>query len=273
MEELQELGFVARVFVQASLPHRRVAGNEYIRRNGAYTLTMTVPSAVGLPYGSTPRLLLAWLVTEVKRTQQRQLDLGGSIAGFMRELGMPATGGERGSILRLKNQADRLFRTDFQFDMPGTEDWGRVTIADRKQTSLWWDTKRPEQLALFRSVVTLSDTFFTEAFYNGVPVDFRILRALNRSPMALDIYCWLTHRVFNLKAPVLLRWQLLQQQFGSGYPDTPIGKAHFREAFLIQLEAVRKHYRHLRAEDGEGGLRIKPCLPSVLPVDKIIGKR
>jgi hypothetical protein len=264
-DELQDLGFVARVFCQLSIPHRRVRENEYTRQNGAYRLTMTAPSSVGLPYGATPRLLLAWLTSEVKRTQRRQLDLGDSIAAFMRQLGMPATSGPRGSIVRLKDQTQRLFRTDFQFDMPGTMDWGRVTIADGQRTALWWDPKRPEQLALFRSVVTLSEPFFQESLYNGVPVDFNILRALNRSPMALDIYCWLTHRVFSLRRPVTLRWELLQEQFGAGYPDTALGRAHFRENFLRQLSDVQKHYRHLRAEDGDGGLLIRPCRPSISP--------
>ena len=32
------LGFLARAMVQATLPHKKVAGNEFERKNGAYTL-------------------------------------------------------------------------------------------------------------------------------------------------------------------------------------------------------------------------------------------
>ena len=62
-KEAGALGFMARALVQATMPHKKVKGNEFTRVNGAYTLTMLSPSIIGLPYGSIPRLLLAWLTT------------------------------------------------------------------------------------------------------------------------------------------------------------------------------------------------------------------
>jgi len=268
-ESLETLGFVARVFVQASIPHRSVKSNEYIRQNGDYTLTMMAPSSVGLPYGATPRLLLAWLTTEVQRTRDRELDLGDSIAGFMRQLGMPATSGKRGSVVRLKDQMHRLLGCLFRWDMNGASDWGHVTIADGQHTKLWWDSNDAEQIALFRSVIVLSEAFYTESLYNAVPVDFDVMRALNRSPMALDIYTWLTHRVCNLKRPTNIPWGLLQEQFGAGYPETSRGRADFRTNFLKQLGEVRQHYSAVKAGEGNGGLIIKPSLTHI--PKKLIG--
>ena len=46
------LGFLARAMVQATLPHKKVAGNEFERKNGAYTLHLLAPAKVGLPYGT-----------------------------------------------------------------------------------------------------------------------------------------------------------------------------------------------------------------------------
>ena len=43
------LGFMARAMVQATLPHKRVEGNEFERRNGAFTLSLLAPGRVGLP--------------------------------------------------------------------------------------------------------------------------------------------------------------------------------------------------------------------------------
>ena len=54
---------MARAMVQATLPHRKVQGNEFERRNGAFTLSLMAPAKIGLPYGSIPRLLLAWVTT------------------------------------------------------------------------------------------------------------------------------------------------------------------------------------------------------------------
>ncbi len=69
------LGFMARILVQATLPHSKTEGNEFVRTNGNYTLSLLSPSHIGLPYGSMPRLLLAWLTTEAVRTGQRELGL------------------------------------------------------------------------------------------------------------------------------------------------------------------------------------------------------
>ena len=42
--EAGALGFMARAMVQATLPHRKMEGNEFERRNGSFTLTL--PSSV-----------------------------------------------------------------------------------------------------------------------------------------------------------------------------------------------------------------------------------
>ena len=69
------LGFMARGMVQATLPHSKVAGNEFTRKNGNYSLTILSPSTIGLPYGSVPRLLLAWVTTEAVKTKRESWNL------------------------------------------------------------------------------------------------------------------------------------------------------------------------------------------------------
>ena len=49
------LGFMARALVQATMPHRKPAPSEFVRRNSAFTLTIIAPSEVGLPYGRFSR--------------------------------------------------------------------------------------------------------------------------------------------------------------------------------------------------------------------------
>src|SRR5579862_9286839 len=103
------LGFMARALVQATMPHSKPAESFFERTNGAFTLTMMAPPKVGLPYGSMPRLLMVWLTTEAVRTKNRDLVLGDSLSGFMRDLGLTVTGGRWGSITRLREQSRRLF--------------------------------------------------------------------------------------------------------------------------------------------------------------------
>ena len=67
-----ELGFMARLLALCcSLPRTNPGKtrHEFKRVNGPYTLYMTAGAGNKLPYGSRPRLLLAWVCSEAVRTQ------------------------------------------------------------------------------------------------------------------------------------------------------------------------------------------------------------
>ena len=73
-----DVGFMARLLALCSLP-RTDPGNRdrYVRRNGPFTLIMIAGGEIPkLPYGTLPRLLLAWVCTEAVRTGRRELVLG-----------------------------------------------------------------------------------------------------------------------------------------------------------------------------------------------------
>lgn len=211
------VGFMARALTQATMPHKATPGHEFTRRNGLFTLSMISRSHIGLPYGSYPRLLLVWLTTEAVRTKCPVLKLGPSLSAFMAELGLVPTGGRWGTITRLREQMKRLFSCTVSCDYTDqgidVERGYRIT----KEYRLWWDPKPPERLPLWKSTVTLSTDFFEEIIARPVPVDMRALKALKRSPMALDIYCWLTYRLSYLRQPTEIPWPALQMQFGADY--------------------------------------------------------
>ena len=75
--------------------------------NGPYTLYMVAGGGNKLPYGTLPRLLLAWVCTEAVRTQSPELILGDSLSEFMRKVGIYSTSGDKHT--RLRNQMRRLF--------------------------------------------------------------------------------------------------------------------------------------------------------------------
>ena len=258
-QEAGALGFMARAMVQATLPHRAVTGNEFERRNGNFTLTLQAPSKIGLPYGSIPRLLLAWVTTEAVKTKSRELELGDSMSGFMAELGLTPTGGANGSITRLKNQTRRLFSatvTASYEDDKQIADMG-YRLADK--SVLWWHSKDPEQAGLWKSTVTLSEHFFNEVIDRPVPIDMRAIKALKQSPMALDIYTWLTYRASYLKRPTVIPWASLALQFGSDYSRLRA----FREAFLQELKKVVLVYGQVQVDATEQGLIVKPSLTHI----------
>ena len=78
--EAGALGYMARALVQATMPHKAIKENEFSRKNGSFVLSILSPSQVGLPYGSIPRLLMAWITTEAVRTKERKLILGDSLS-------------------------------------------------------------------------------------------------------------------------------------------------------------------------------------------------
>lgn len=261
------LGFMARALVQATMPHKNTEGNEFTRKNGAFVLSILAPSKIGLPYGSIPRLLMAWLTTEAVLTKSRTLCLGKTLTSFMGELDLVPTGGRWGSITRLRDQTRRLFTSTIScsYELENRESERGFRVADSHD--LWWYPKSPSQSSFFESTVTLSETFFQEIINYPVPIDLRVLKALKRSPMALDIYCWLTYRVSYLKNQIEIPWIALQAQFGSAYAASPQGTRDFKRAFLRELKKIHLAYPEIKAEAGKLGFVLKPSKTHILKVE------
>ena len=262
------LGFVARVLVQATLPHRAQSDNEYSRRNGNYELTIWAPKSVGLPYGSIPRLLLSWLTTEAVRTRSPVLELGPTLSAFMSSLDLMPTGGRWGTITRLRKQTVCLFSSTVscRYEDKTRDKGANINIAEKYD--LWWNPKMPDQTALWKSTVTLGSGFFNEIIDRPVPVDMRALKELKQSPMALDIYCWLTHRMAYLRKDTVIPWPLLQLQFGADYNRL----IDFKRCFLKQLIKIHTIYPKARVSEVEQGLLLSPSPPHVAKLPEPLGK-
>ncbi|MFK8720218.1 replication protein RepA [Escherichia coli] len=275
--EANEIGFIARFLIQATLPHSKPKLNEWSRKNGNLTMHMMAPSSVGLPYGCYARLLLVWISTQAIRnkskldkgiiTEQdvRKLELGRSQRRFMEALGLRSSGGKNGSIVPLREQMRRLFKTTVSIMLAELneedgyicEDEMGVRVAD--VSHIWWSTKYPERDLLSQSWVELSPKFFQLIIDKPVPLDMRVLRLIKRSPMALDIYCWATYRVSYLKRVTMIPWSGLMEQMGSNYADVK----DFRRRFNDGLEKVQRAWPGLDATPSEKGLLIKPSAPQV----------
>ena len=93
-----DLGFQARMMALCSLPRSNPGQRkEYVRRNGPYTLGMSAGIGNKLPFGTLPRLLMAWVSTEAVKTQSPVLVLGNSLTEFMDKLGINSdSSGRRG---------------------------------------------------------------------------------------------------------------------------------------------------------------------------------
>ena len=259
------LGFMARGLVQATLPHRNPKASRFTRRNGHYTLSITALSEnIGLPYGTYPRLLLAWISTEAIRTKNPELILGNSLSGFMRQLGLIPSGGRWGTIHRLRNQMARLFGSAFSCQYINDERNAGINMVVVEAYDLWWEPKKPDQATLWDSTLKLNQRFYDEITASSVPVDMRALKALKGSSLGLDIYMWATWRVFGLRGKqIVIPWPFLQAQFGSDYADTKQGRYEFKRKFKNQLTKVLVVYPDLNVMEMDQGLLLRPSRPHV----------
>jgi Plasmid encoded RepA protein len=267
--DAQDAAYLARELVQASLPHSN-PGNIplWTRRNGDVVLAIQpgvnirTGKPYGYPYGTIPRLLLFWITTEAVRVRERRLELGHSLNGFMAELGLnPDTGGgKRGDAKRLRDQMERLFRSRFSLERyaPADEDqlskgWIDMQVAPKGQ--LWWSEKQPDQGALWGSWIELGEDFYRAITAAPVPVDMRALRALKRSPLALDLYAWLTYEAFRAqhrRRPRFETWVQLQSHMGGEYAN-PGDFRRKAKAALVKILAV---YPGLKLGKRPGGIEV-----------------
>ncbi len=272
----QDKAFLARQLVQTTLPHTD-PGNVPVwsRSNGNVTLTIQQGykpngEAIGHPYGTIPRLLMYWMTTEAIRTKEPKLILGDSLAAFMEELGLDSRGaGPRSDRVRLEQQMRRLFAARISFEGVLQQDGMEAEITQylpvARRTVFWWNQKSPDQRALWESYVELDSEFFESITANPVPVDLRALRAIKRSPLALDLYSLLTYQAFRAGRagrPAFMTWKQLQAALGTSYADHADLKKAIKEC-LRKIEAV---YPALALGGREGGIEVLPeSLPAIDP--------
>lgn len=256
------IGFMGRALVLATMPHKKPQTNEFVRKNGHFTLTMLAPSTIGLPYGPIPRLLMAWVTTEAVRTKERQLILGKTLRQFMKQLGLiengSTSGGERGNITSLKTQMRKLFASSISCQYKDDDRDSGINIQIIENYDLWWDPKSPDQLSLWESSITLGQRFFDELIKKPVPIDMRVIKAIKRSPLALDMYCWLTHRMSYLEDRTDIPWPALKIQFGANYACTEQGTRDFKRAFLRELKKIFLFYPNVKIQYDDKSLSLLP---------------
>jgi len=235
-------GFIARELALCCLPRTDPGRIErYVRQNGPYRLVMIAGEAGRLPFGNIPRLLMAWVNTEVKVKETRVLNLGKSLSSFMKAVGIKTdSGGKRGEIRRFREQAERFFRCGIALSYKGEGLDANVSTFIAEQSLFWWDERKPDQESLWANQVVLSEPFFNAIKSNPFPLDTNTLKALKRSSLGLDLYLWLTYRTFGLKHPLRMTWKQVYIQFGpdpTKASDTMAVK-NFRRKVIRELKKI-----------------------------------
>jgi hypothetical protein len=280
-----EVNYLAREFASTGLPYRDPDSRRdtplpaWSRRNGPYSLIIRPgyvtgpdgePTSIGFPFGSIPRLLLAWLTTEAVRTQSPEITLGSSLTDFMSELNLSPSGGQFGTIGRIQKQMHRLFGATFVYDdatLNKSEGVRSATIPVTRSYELFWGREgaprpRSDQLTL-PSRVLLNDDFYQQITEHAVPLNLHILKALSSSPMQLDLYSWLTYRMYNIDDTVWVSWQSLMEQFGSNKKDDRRKLYAFKRDMERNLKVVKDFYPQANVSIVDTGLRLQRSPTSV----------
>lgn len=265
-----EKAFISREMVQATLPHKNPGDvPAWSRTNGNYALTIQPgwdtwkKQSFGYPYGTIPRLLIFWLTTEALRTGSRHIELGDHLADFMRKLGLDSSrGGIRSDAHRLRDQMERLFRAriSFEYRDERQQSWLDMQIAPKGMQ--WWNHSLNEQPTLWENWVELGEEFYKAITDHPVPVNMDALQTLKNSPLALDLYAWLTYQAFRASSSKRSRrisWKSLHEQLGADYADVQ----NFRRKAIEAIRKIESVYPGLQLETIEGGLSVKPSSPAI----------
>jgi hypothetical protein len=272
LEEFSEgVSFQYVPLIQCSFPHADPGEQSvFTRRNGWLELTLsTARPDTGLPYGVPARLLTIYCASEAIRTRSPEIYLGKSVHDFLRLLDVPITRGERGSLRVYANQLLRLIHCALSIDENIRDASGRSGLHIRQtlfveEAKLWWDAESGIGQG---SSLVLSSVLYDSILERSAPLSTKAIRQLRKSPMDLDVYAWLVHRLFALKRPSLVTWPQLSAQFGHSYGELRF----FRRFFTDSMRRVLKVYPEARLEAGEGGVMLLPSKPHV-PRDTLISR-
>jgi Plasmid encoded RepA protein len=269
--------------IQCSFPHADPkSATTFTRKNGWLELTLgTTRPESGLPYGVPARLLTIYCTSEAVRTNSPEIYLGHSVHDFLRRLDVPITRGARGSLSVYANQLLRLIHSTLSIDENIRDGAGRSGLHMRQalfveEARLWWDDpdhlsphgKRGGRRIGNGSSLMLSSVLFHSILERSAPLATQAIKRLRKSPMDLDVYAWLVHRLFHLQSPSMISWAQLSNQFGHNY-GLP---RKFRHFFLDSLKRVLVVYPEAKLNIGDAGVLLLPSRPH-LANSKVPAKR
>ncbi|WP_380070564.1 replication protein RepA [Dankookia sp. GCM10030260] len=267
-----DLAFSHSGLCQTCLPHARPATNDLIwQRNSGRFHLMVSPGVVrgpdgratrvGVPYGTRARLIMIFLQTEGVRS--RIVSLGPSMSAWIRSLGLPVTGGPRGTIQAIREQSLRIARCEFTLQWTARTAAGvdETIIRDQRLVSglSLWHGQEEGDGARWQATVELTREFHDHLRDHAVPLMRDAIAHLKDNSLGLDLYTLLAYRLQRLEQPLLLRWQALAAQVGSDTGRT----SHLAQRVKAVLPDVLAVYPDAKVEVVRHGLRLLPSKPPV----------
>jgi hypothetical protein len=257
--------FLHSVLCQVGLPRSATPETVFTRSSGRVSVTLqagvffnglrNIPQP--LPFGCKPRLTLIHACSEAVRTRRRQIEIGHSVRGFLRQLGIDCGGKEMAAF---RKQMLALASTHMTLGVPTDDGPMTIKAAPIKQFKAWLVDEEGQHVA-WPGVLVLDTDFLETVLAHAVPLAPESIAKLKNTSLGLDVYCWLAHRLCRVRTDqgVMLSWGNLQQQFGQEYRSDK----DFKRELLGALRKVLAVYPGARVDQVRGGLRLMPSPPPI----------
>ena len=243
--------------IQCTLPHSDPKTHLWVRKNGNYTLI--VQSGVdnngdyfGIPYGSFPRLVIAHIVTSVIRSGERRIDFSAYFSNFLKDVGYEPNLNSKQSK-NLRDSLERVLNANISHIYQDDDHRTRKNINIAPTSVLWWDFKNPQQGSMWNSYIEISEELREAILRNPVPLHTDMLAALKKSPLALDVYMWVSYRLYTMhkdkKPEITLSYGRLQEQFGSGIATK--NYRNFRHELKLAFSKVLEAWKEVSKNEGK----------------------
>src|SRR5208337_23173 len=253
-------GHVYSGWCMLGLPYRRPKGEkDQVWRITTDFADITVQSGTikrddgttelaGVPYGSYARMALIALQSEALEQGARDIELGETAYDALKRLGLPDGGKVAEMALA---QLEKLARCHVSFRI-GTDLKG-LEINERLVEAFQYDTDGKP----FIKRVRLSTAFFEGLRRHPVAIDRSAVQRIRNSPVALDVYLWLSYRLPALERDTPISWMALHKQFGHG-----IGVMRFfKRPFAENMELARSVYPTANFNLTSSGIILRPSPP------------
>jgi hypothetical protein len=262
-------GYSYSAWCLAGLPHREqpegaawMIETDFARllvRPGVRLRDDNTQVQLGVPFGSFARLLLVELQSAALKQRSREIEMEPTASALVARLGLGRGGPTNGKVA---SQLERLCTCNVDFAF-GSERRGVVVqqrLVDAFEYVAEPDRRTRDTLRLVRRLA-LSEPFFDELRRHPVLVDKRAIQDLASSPLAIDIYLWLSYRLHALEREIPIGFDRLWKQFGTG-----VGKLkNFKPQFLPPLYQALSAYPKAKVRVTERGLLLEPSPPPVSP--------
>lgn len=217
-EEPQQLYYQYSTFCSHTLPQSATEMTESVTE---YTNNkLSISCIKGLPYGGVARLIILYVNSMAVKYKSRDIDIGKSIKEFVERLGYTPSYLENGINEQVLTQLEKLFYTNYvNSTVTKTLNSNSEYIIEKKETRLHlfdatvtWEHVKNNFTTASVAKVRLSEVYFNEILKHPVPLSLDAIKSMKKSPLALDLYAFISYRA-NTKRVVPAKLSELKKQF------------------------------------------------------------